>query len=134
MDFVREKDKHSELFTQTMGIMYPVIILFGFYVIHNGVDTTGGGFQGGAVLSCVFIVHYLATNDLIITLSFLIRLEKILYVFIALTGLIFVIYSGGAFSFEVKRLYMLLMDALIALEVACGLTVVFYRFIYFETR
>ncbi len=134
MDFVREKDKHSELFTQTMGILYPVIIMFGFYIIYSGADTPGGGFQGGAILSCVFIVHYLATNDISIRLSFLNRLEKFLYILLVVFGLTFIIYLTGDYSLELKRIYLLIMNTIIGIKVACGLTVIFYRFILFESR
>ncbi len=130
----REKDKHSELFTQTMGMIYPVIIIFGFYIIYNGHNTPGGGFQGGAILSSAFTVNYLATDDIKIKLSMLNKIEKLLYLLIVLFGVTFTIYFLSDFSHEVKRIYLAVMNMLIGLKVACGLTVIFYRFIFFESR
>ncbi len=130
----REKDKHSELFTQTMGILYPVIILFGFYIIINGHNTPGGGFQGGAILSSAFTVNYLATNDMKINLSFLNKVEKLLYLLLVMFGLVFTMYFLSDFPQEVKVIYLAIMNTLIGLKVACGLTVIFYRFIFFESR
>ncbi len=134
MNIIKEKDRHSELFTQTMGIIYPIIMLFGFYIIYNGSDSPGGGFQGGAILACTFTVHYLATDDISIRLSFLNKLEKILYIALFLFGTVFVIYFYGDFSYQLKRCYLLIMNFLIGIKVACGLTVIFYRFIFFESR
>ncbi len=130
----KEKDKHSELFTQTMGILYPVIILFGFYIIINGHNTPGGGFQGGAILSSAFTVNYLATHDMKINLSFLNKVEKLLYLLIVIFGVLFTMYFLSDFPQEVKVVYLALMNSLIGLKVACGLTVIFYRFIFFESR
>ncbi len=130
----KEKDKHSELFTQTMGILYPVIVLFGFYIIINGHNTPGGGFQGGAILSSAFTVNYLATNDMKINLSFLNKVEKLLYLLIVIFGLVFTMYFLSDFPHEIKVVYLALMNTLIGLKVACGLTVIFYRFIFFESR
>lgn len=41
---------HSEIITRMTGLLYPFILLFGFYIILNGHASPGGGFQGGAVL------------------------------------------------------------------------------------
>ncbi len=131
---VKNYKKLSELFTQTMGIAYPIIILFGFYIIYNGSDTPGGGFQGGAILSCAFIVHYLATDDIVVKLKVLNRVEKFLYILIVLFGMLFVIHMYDADSFFMKRFYLVCMNVLIGLKVMCGLTVIFYRFVFFESR
>ena len=48
--------KHSMLLKVTMGAIYPFIIVFGIYIILNGHLSPGGGFQGGAILSSVFII------------------------------------------------------------------------------
>ncbi len=134
MDLVREKDRHSELFTQTMGIIYPVILLFGFYVIYNGHNTPGGGFQGGAILSTVFTVNYLATNDMTISLKTFNKVEKVLYLAILVFGILLVMYLKSDVTAQMKVIYLMTMNMLIGIKVGCGLTVIFYRFIFFESR
>ena len=71
---------HSEIITRMTGLLYPFILLFGFYIILNGHASPGGGFQGGAVLASVFITRYLAEPDRSIRLKTLKSAEKILFV------------------------------------------------------
>jgi len=37
---------HSEIISRMTGLLYPFILLFGFYIILNGHASPGGGFQG----------------------------------------------------------------------------------------
>ncbi len=39
-----------------VALMFPLIILFGLYVILHGEDTPGGGFQGGTVIAASLIL------------------------------------------------------------------------------
>jgi hypothetical protein len=48
-------NEHSDLTSTTLGFIYPLFIVFGLYIIFNGHVSPGGGFQGGAVLSAMFI-------------------------------------------------------------------------------
>ncbi len=129
-----DKEKHSELFAQTMGLVYPLIILYGFYMIYNGHLTPGGGFQGGAVLASTFTIQYLTTESKIISLDILNRIEKVIYLLLLVTGIIVVLYMNPYTSLELKRLYLIAMNMMIGIKVSCGLTVVFYRFVLFESR
>lgn len=126
--------KHSELFAQTMGLVYPLIILFGLYIIYNGHLTPGGGFQGGAILSGAFTIQYLTTDNKTVSLHFLNRLEKFLYLLLLITGILLVFYLNAALHLWQKQLYLVIMNSLIGVKVACGLTVIFFRFVLFETR
>ncbi len=40
--------------------LFPLIILFGFYVFVHGHLSPGGGFQGGAVIASAFVLIYMA--------------------------------------------------------------------------
>ncbi|PKM95082.1 MAG: sodium:proton antiporter [Firmicutes bacterium HGW-Firmicutes-1] len=124
----------SYLLKKTMGAVYTFIIIFGIYIIYNGHISPGGGFQGGAILAAVFIVHYLITEDKSIRLEFLTLLEKILYFAIVCFSIVFVLYNNNKLSMEAKSLYLLLMNILIGIKVCCGLSVVFFRFVLFESR
>jgi multicomponent Na+:H+ antiporter subunit B len=44
----------SKIVRTVTNILYPFIILFGFYIIMHGHLTPGGGFQGGAVVASAF--------------------------------------------------------------------------------
>ena len=68
---------HSMLLRITMGAIYPFIIVFGIYIIANGHKTPGGGFQGGAILSAVFIIQYFTTYEKTISIEVFNKIEKI---------------------------------------------------------
>lgn len=127
-------ERHSELFAQTMGLVYPIIILYGFYMIYHGHLTPGGGFQGGAILASTFTIQYLTTDNKSVSLHFLNRLEKTIYLMLLITGIIIVLYLNPYLPQESKTIYLVLMNTLIGFKVACGLTVIFYRFVLFESR
>jgi multicomponent Na+:H+ antiporter subunit B len=126
--------KHSELFAQTMGLVYPIIILYGLYIIYNGHLTPGGGFQGGAILAGVFTIQYLTTDTKNVSLDILNRIEKTIYLLLLLTGILIVFYMNQELTLSQKSYYLLLMNTLIGVKVSCGLTVIFYRFVLFESR
>ncbi|KIM08477.1 MAG: hypothetical protein KU28_03515 [Sulfurovum sp. PC08-66] len=44
-------------------ILFPLIILFGFYIIIHGHLSPGGGFQGGVVIASAFLLMFLAKNN-----------------------------------------------------------------------
>ena len=127
-------ERHSELFAQTMGLVYPVIILFGFYMIYNGHLTPGGGFQGGAVLASTFTIQYLTTDNKSVSLHFLNRLEKTIYLLLLINGIVFVLYLNPYLLQVHKEIYLIVMNMLIGIKVSCGLAVIFYRFVLFESR
>lgn len=126
--------RQSELFAQTMGLLYPLIILFGFYMIYNGHLTPGGGFQGGAVLASTFTIQYLATGNKSVSLHFLNRLEKTVYLLLLINGIVFVLYLNPYLLQIHKEIYLIVMNMLIGIKVSCGLAVIFYRFVLFESR
>lgn len=125
---------YSELLKTTAGAIYSLIIIFGFYIIYNGHLSPGGGFQGGAILSSVFIIHYLITEDKSVPLEWLTHLEKLLYLALLIFSVTLALYLNTRLSLEVKQLYLIVMNLLIGIKVCCGLSVVFFRFVLFESR
>ena len=71
------KPENSQIINKIIGLLYPFILLFGFYIILNGHKTPGGGFQGGAVLSAVFIAHYMVESFSDFQVKILQRTEKL---------------------------------------------------------
>lgn len=124
----------SKILNHTLNLIYPIILLFGIYVIINGHITPGGGFQGGAVLAGVFIIRYLSDSSLPFSLERLNQIEKFLYLLILLSGISYSLLFWGKFPVEIKTFYLSLMNLLIGIKVFCGLTIIFFRFILFEAK
>ena len=53
----------NQLLKIAVDILFPLIILFGFYIIIHGHLSPGGGFQGGVVIASGFLLMFLAKND-----------------------------------------------------------------------
>lgn len=123
---------NSEIIEGMAGLLYPFIILFGFYIIFNGHASPGGGFQGGAVLASVFISRYLVTPKESIRMQYLQILEKILFFCIVLVPTLFLFASSIQGNATGNLVYLVLMNSLIGLKVSSGLAVIFYRFVFFE--
>lgn len=126
--------KRSEILSHMVGLMYPFILLFGFYIILNGHKTPGGGFQGGAVLSAVFISRYLVMPVHDIKLHYFQIIEKMFFVLL-ITIPSFFICMGLSTAFPIFNVYYLtIMNFLIGIKVCCGLSIVFFRFVFYESR
>lgn len=123
---------NSEIIAKMVGILFPFIIIFGFYIILNGHLTVGGGFQGGAVLASAFISKYLVDPTEDLRISSLQVAEKALFFCIAILPVIFLFYGFGKETDALNTIYLILMNLLIGLKVGSGLTIIFYRFIFYE--
>lgn len=47
-------DEMSRIVKTISSIVYPLVLIFGFYIILHGHITPGGGFQGGAIVATAF--------------------------------------------------------------------------------
>ena len=117
----------------TAKILLPFIIMFGAYVIINGADSVGGGFQGGAVISAAFIVRWIISPDHDIDIRYMKTAERIFLLALVFMGMLFIGQNMGM-SYITGRVWMLCANVLIGIKVACGLTIIFYRFVFFEGR
>lgn len=126
--------ERSELLVKSLGILYPIIFLFGMYIIINGHNTPGGGFQGGAIISSTFIIEYIMDPNQQVSLSKLQRIEKVLFMCILLIPIVFIIHLNGSSITLVNQVYLITMNILIAIKVYCGLSIIFFRFVLFESR
>lgn len=123
-----EDCSQSEIQRYIISIIYPILIIFGIYIIANGADSPGGGFQGGAVLSAIMMSRYLVVPTETYDYKVPYFIEKIFFLSILLTATLF---TFGALDFISNRTYMLLANMLIGAKVAFGMTSIFLRFIYF---
>lgn len=117
----------SQVMTESLGPVYLLIALFGVYVVVTGMDGPGGGFQGGAVLAAIVISAHFAEGRRLLGYGMAERLEKTMYALILTTGAVFLL-GRGAWSYEARRVYLLLMNVLIGVKVFSGLSMIYLRF------
>ena len=78
-------------------VLFPLIVLFGLYIIVHGHLSPGGGFQGGVIIASAFLLMFLSYGD-----SYDLN-HKVLSLFEALSGAGFVfvgilaVMTGGLF-------------------------------------
>jgi multicomponent Na+:H+ antiporter subunit B len=122
----------SEIIARMTGLLFPFIIMFGFYIILNGHITPGGGFQGGAVLASVFISRYLVYPDEGIRIKSLQSAEKALFFCIVVIPVLFLFANNYKSNELWNQIYLISMNMLIGLKVCSGLTIIFFRFVFYE--
>lgn len=122
----------SAILTLGIGFVHPFILLFGVYLIAGGAHTPGGGFQGGAVLATVFMSRYIALphhppDELILQ-----RVEKLFFLLLLLFVSLFGVYHLIP-SVLPRITYLFVANIIIGVKVCCGLSLVFQRFIGYES-
>ena len=124
---------HSTIIQTTAKILLPFIIIFGGYVVINGADSVGGGFQGGAIIASAFIVRWLINPEQDIDLKYIKMAERIFLLALIALGMLFI---GRLMQMPYLhgRIWMISINILIGVKVTCGLTIIFYRFVFFEGR
>jgi len=55
-----EEKNASFLVTRSADLMFPLLLIVGFYIVFHGHLTPGGGFQGGVILAIAFFLPVLA--------------------------------------------------------------------------
>lgn len=125
---------HSTLLSKSLTIIYPFILIFGFYIVVNGHTSPGGGFQGGAVIASVYISKYLVLPVYDYQLEPFKMIEKLMLVIILLLPLTIFLFRINVMLPELNVPYLITMNILIAIKVTCGISIIFFRFVFFETR
>ena len=134
LDGKRNDANRSPIAAVTIRIISPVLVLFGVYLILNGHISPGGGFQGGVVLASFFVCRYMIHAIYDIRINRVIMFEKLVYLGIILLAFFFV-FCGVRFLLPMgKTAYLVVMNLLIGLKVACGFLIIFYRFVAFEWK
>jgi len=110
------------------GLLYPFIIVFGMYIIFNGHDTPGGGFQGGAILATLFIGRLIVNPVNDIHPHLMHDIEQAMFVLILLLPIVFLLMPLHRAYPLLKEPYLIAMNILIGMKVALGLTIVVFRF------
>ncbi len=125
---------HSFLISKTLPITYPFVLLFGLYIVLNGHVTPGGGFQGGAIIASVLIIKYLIDPSIETSLKKIRTIEKLTLFLIFLFPLGFLLTFIHLQLPAFNLYYLILMNLLISIKVACGMSIIFIRFVFYEIR
>lgn len=125
---------HSELVARTLAMLYPFILIAGAYITLNGHVSPGGGFQGGAVLAAIFMTKYLTMPIHWVSTQRFQLIEK--WMALGIVTIPILLFFFGLHSLAPNQFpyYYVLMNVLISIKVTSGLTVIFLRFIFFETK
>ncbi len=129
--------KNSSILVCISRILFPFILLFGFYIIINGHVSPGGGFQGGAILATAILITYFIDPERILNLKFLINLEKSSFIIILLIVSLSFLTRGVFFTnfvpidgeIDIKKIFLIALNFFIGMKVALGLVSVFSTFI-----
>jgi multicomponent Na+:H+ antiporter subunit B len=118
----------------TIRILCPAMLIFGVYLILNGHISPGGGFQGGVAVASFFICRYLIHNAYDVRFGMIMIMEKMTFSAIAILAAFFIFLGFYANFPQLSGVYLIMMNLLIAMKVACGFIIIFYRYIAFERR
>ena len=124
--------EESIILRTTVGLLYPIMLLFGFYVILNGQDTPGGGFQGGGVLASVFVARFIVHPVDDTDREALHLMQRIFISLILLTPVVALFTGLVTRHPEYREAYLVLMNVLIGLQVGVELGVAVLRFGFFQ--
>jgi multicomponent Na+:H+ antiporter subunit B len=124
--------KTNRITVVTIRLICPLLVLFCIYLVINGHLTAGGGFQGGVVAASLFVCRYLIHDIYDIPTTRILTLEKLIFIAIFALAMLFVFVDLKYYLSAYNNVYLIIMNSLIGLKVACGFYIVFYRFIAFE--
>ena len=127
-DEKRSDINRSAIAAFTIRLICPVILIFGAYLAPIG------GFQGGVVIAAFFICRYMIYNIYEIRIEKMITTAQLTYAAIILLSVFFIYLGAYAYLPQYRNAYLKTMYTLIGIKVACGFTIIFYRFIVFERR
>lgn len=135
--FMLDKQKTPELFITFSRLLYPVMLLFGMYVIINGHISPGGGFQGGAIVATAILILYYIDITKEIDVRKILTIEKYLFLSLILISSLALITRGEVFTNfmpidsdpNLKAIYLILLNIIIGAKVSLGLIAIFTAFL-----
>ena len=123
----------------TLRIICPVILIFGIYLILNGHLSPGGGFQGGLAVASFFVCRYMIYGIFDMPIKKMLIIKKFIFVNLVVAAVL-AVFLGVVASVPTEIepisqvIYLMTMNSLIGLKVACGFFVLFYHFIAIERQ
>lgn len=127
----------SEIMKCAARVLYPFMLLYGFYIILFGDRSPGGGFQGGAIFATAYLVTIFLPEESRIKRNTLAKIEKVLFMIIILIafssyftrGILFTNFIPGNSGINDKRIFLVLLNFFISLKVATGLILIISAFV-----
>jgi multicomponent Na+:H+ antiporter subunit B len=139
-----EDGEHSEMESSpiavtTIRLISPLLLLFGAYLIINGIHSPGGGFQGGAAIGAFFVCRYMIYNIFDVKIERVVTIEKITFmVFVLLAITIVFMGTYATFPYPINAffqdIYLTIMNILLGIKVASGFMILFYRYVAIDRR
>ncbi len=128
---------NSQILKIGLKIINPFIILVGIYIIFTGDSVPGGGFQGGVILATGFLTKFFISEHYKSNLKVLLKYEKAVLLIFILSGFASILIVGTPFKnyFMLEgyesfaRVYFIIENTLIGLEVFLGFFIIFNAFI-----
>lgn len=115
----------SNLMTDGVKLLYPFVLLVGVYIILSGLDSPGGGFQGGAIIAAIAMSYHFSTRKQMITVNKAATAEKAMFfLFLLLSTLFFILKDMG----EMYRAYLIILNIIIGIKVFCGFVMIYMLF------
>jgi len=135
--FMIDKQKTPELFITFSRLLYPIMLLFGMYVIINGHISPGGGFQGGAIVATAILILYYIDISKEIDVNKILTIEKYLFLSLLIIASLSIFTRGDAFTnfmplssdAQLKSIYLILLNIIIGAKVSLGLIAIFTAFL-----
>lgn len=129
--------KYSKLLITISRLILPFLLLFSIYIIINGDTTVGGGFQGGVIMATSYLLYYFILGDHPFSINKLLKIDKYLFVLLPIAILVAFFTRGTFFTnafpmdipYEIRRLFLILLNLLIGFKVAIGFVSLFIIFI-----
>jgi multicomponent Na+:H+ antiporter subunit B len=136
-DGIHSDINRSGLAIFIIRIITPLILVLGIYLIVNGFLTPGGGFQGGVAVATFFICRYMIYNIFDLPIGKILRMEELVFVSIVLFAIVGIFLGTAAYIPQgwlayFQSAYLIIMNALIGIKVACAFTLLFYRYVGIE--
>lgn len=108
----------SNFMLQTASkLLFPIILLFGIYVMVYGHLSPGGGFQGGVIVASGVLLLLISHKTFEVPHSVIVALETfagVSYVFIGLIGLLVLdVFLGNFLPHDISQMGMLLSGGVI---------------------
>ncbi|MCF7932366.1 MAG: hypothetical protein K9K93_04275 [Acholeplasmataceae bacterium] len=135
--FMIDKQKTPELFITFSRLLYPVMLMFGLYVIINGHLSPGGGFQGGAIVATAILILYYIDISKEIEVHTILTIEKVLFIILLLLASASLLTRGDLFTnlvpldadVRIRQVNLIVLNIIIGAKVALGLVAVFTAFL-----
>jgi multicomponent Na+:H+ antiporter subunit B len=133
----RSATEKSGMALLLIRVAAPITILFGIYIIINGFITAGGGFQGGLAVAAFFICRHLIYDIYDMPIKKINIMEKVVFASLTILAALIIfqemlVLVPYDFRPMLQVSYLVIMNGLLGLKVACGFLILFYRYIAIE--